>query len=144
MSEMVGHALCGREHLVAQLFHAARERVDLRQVRAHVMAFRDDALPEINRDPARLEEYAFAIFHDPAAAPEQLHLFRERVRDLHRPHVVPEWRVGALRRVIVQDQEVADPIIFQVDQAVEFVAIERRDFRLRKQLDKAVIAAWIR
>ena len=109
---------------VAERLRTSGERVERRQVRAHVMAFGNDALAHVDRDPTRIEEHAFAIFDDAAAAAEQFDLLCERIGHRHRPHIVPEARVGPLGGVIMEDQEVADAVIFHVDQAIEFIAVE--------------------
>ena len=80
------------------------------------MALGEDALAGVDRDPARIEEHALAVLHDAAAAAEQLHLLGQAVRDRHGAHIVPERRVDARGRVIMQDQEIADAIIFKIDQ----------------------------
>jgi hypothetical protein len=98
-----------------------------RQVGALVVTRREHALAEIDRNPARVEEHALAILHDAPAAAKQLHLLRQAVGDRHRPDVVPEVRIVAFGGMVMEDQEVADAIIFQVDDAVELVAIARRD-----------------
>jgi hypothetical protein len=105
----------------------------LRQhIDALVVAFGQHALADVHRHPARIEEQPFAVFDHTSPAPEQLHFLLERIRDAHGPDIVPEGRVGPLGRVIMEDQEIADPVIFGVDQPVEFVAVGGRDLPLRK------------
>ncbi|VVT14865.1 conserved hypothetical protein [Sphingomonas aurantiaca] len=101
---------------------------------------RHDALSEIDRDPARFEEQPLTILRHASSAAEKVDLVGEGGRDLHRPDMVPEVRIVARRGVIMQDQEIADAVIFHVDHAVEFGPVRRGDtvsaHILREQLDQ--------
>src|SRR3712207_5489135 len=94
-----GFATGGAESGDLTLQARFRERLALR-----IEAPRDDILPEIDGDPARLEEHALAIIDDVAALAEQLHLVAQRVGQLHRPAMVPERSVVPLRCAIMEDQ----------------------------------------
>ena len=142
---MIRHTLGIRPDVAAERLPAAGKRVRGGRSARRSWPSRNDALAEVDRDPARIEEHAFAIFDDAAAAAEQFDLFGERLGDRHRPDIIPERRVGPLGRVIVEDQEVADPVIFQIDQAVEFVAVEGGNLASRETVRQGpVIAAWMR
>ena len=56
----------------------------------------------------------------PLAAP-QLDLLGQAVRDIHRPAMVPELGIVALGGVVVQDDEVADVLVFLDQARVVFV-----------------------
>ena len=82
---MVGHGFGARADFIAECSHRLVQRRGVGQVGAQVIAFGNDALADVDGDPARIEEHALAIFRDAPAPPEQLHFFRERVGHLHRP-----------------------------------------------------------
>ncbi|PAV70132.1 hypothetical protein WR25_17276 [Diploscapter pachys] len=126
--------LCG--NLFGKIANATTQVAAGGRIGARVPPLRYDALAHVDRDPRCIQEHALTILHHPAAPAPQLQLLRQAVGDRHRPHIIPERRVAPRRRVIVQDQEVADPVIFQVDHTVELVAIRCAGAPVREQLDQ--------
>src|SRR6202020_2696231 len=74
-------------------------------------------------EPAALREKPLGFTEQPALALEQLHLMPQRLRDRHRARIVPKWRVAALRRVVMQDDEVADVLELAPRQPVVLVDV---------------------
>ena len=64
--------------------------------------------------PGHVREQLIAFAEDPAMAAEQVDLLAQRVGDVHVPAVAPELRIVALRGVVVQDDEVADALVFEL------------------------------
>ena len=67
---------------------------------------------------------------------EQVHLLLQAFRYFHRAAVVPERRVVALRRVVVQHQEVADLVDLEVRLAIELVDIVLVEIAVREQVEQ--------
>src|SRR5437763_1472556 len=74
----------------------------------------NDALPDIDGDPAGLEEQALAVFRHPPGASEERDLLLEAGGHRHLAQMVPEVGIVALGRMVMEDEEVADPVIFEV------------------------------
>ena len=138
---MVRHGARLFPNFGAQSFHPSSEDVSGRQVGAHVMALREHLLAEVNRDPARIQEYALAIFRNASSTSEQLDFRVQGIRNLHRSNMIPKRRIGTVRRMVVENQKVANAVVFKVDQAVELIAVQGRNVTLREQFDQRVIAA---
>ena len=85
-----------------------------------MVSARDDALADHHLQPAQFGEQLAVLAVDPAVAAEQIHLALQGVGDAHRPAVVPERRVVALRGLVVQDDEVADTLVFELGLRVVF------------------------
>src|SRR5579884_2107219 len=100
------------------------------------MTFGKHPLSGEDGNPARIEEHALAPLHHATASSEQLDLLQKRIWNAHVLDIVPEGTARAVRRVIVENQEVPDPVIFTIDEAVELVAVDRRDFTLGEKVDE--------
>jgi hypothetical protein len=57
-------------------------------------------------DPARGGEEILRILQHRSMTTKQLDLLVQRLWDRHFPAILPEWRVGALARLVVQDDAV--------------------------------------
>jgi len=112
------------------------ETVQRHPIGAAIVVPGHNMLSEIDREPARLEKQSARVRLDSAARPKQSDLRGEAVWNGHRTHIVPKRRIAPARRVVVQDQEVADPIVFNGDEVVELIAIDVRDFFVREQLEQ--------
>ena len=80
------------------------------------------------------------IMRNNGAPLERLDLCAQAVRPGHLAHIPPE-RFLALVEHIMQHQEVADPVIFQIHQPVIFIDIRSGTMRLRKQREQVQDAA---
>ena len=124
---MIRHLRHGLANLTAQLIHPLGKAERIRRVGPLIPDVGDDALADIDGDPARFEEQTLAVPRDPGLAAPQLDLLVEAVGHLHRPDMIPEARIVAVGGVVMKDQEVADPVIFEVDEPVERIAVGRID-----------------
>jgi len=88
-----------------------------------VIASRAQTLPVHYLEPAELREQFVAFAEDAALALEQLHLQAQRLGDRHGAAIVPERRVISLRRVVMQNDEVADMLKFATRLPIVFVDI---------------------
>ena len=88
-----------------------------------VVALGRDALTDEQRDPTAVEEQAAARPVECARGAEPLDALAQSVGDRHRPGVIPEARISARRRVVMQDQEIAHVVILLVDEGVEARAL---------------------
>jgi len=71
-----------------------------------------DSLADHHCQPARFGEQFLVLANDAPGAAKDVDLVRQAVRRFERPAIVPEVGVVALRRAIMQHQEVADIDVF--------------------------------
>ena len=115
---MHGHCADGRGDRVAQAVQALLQRSGGNRIGALVPPFRHNPLAYQHRYPALLEEQPLGVALDPARAAEKLDLGGKAVRDRHGAHVIPEGGIGTGGGVIVEDEEIAHPVIFIVDPSI--------------------------
>src|SRR5690606_4560564 len=121
-----GHRVGGSGDAVAYGIEAAADRVVGYRRHGRIAGLRHDALSEQDRDPARCREQLFLVAEDAASFAKQRDLVAQRVRNLHRPAIVPERRVVAFGRAIVQDDEIAHLLELERHVPVVFVADDLR------------------
>src|SRR5205823_1995087 len=90
----------------------ARGFVQRKHAHKGIVRLREFALAEEHRNPAVFGEQVVLIAeHAPLAAPE-IDLLRQAVWNLHRPAMIPELGIIASGRPIMEDDEVADALLF--------------------------------
>src|SRR3546814_3941951 len=62
---------------------------------------------------------ALRIEFDAPACPPKVHLALQRFGHRHRTDMIPEVRIVASRRMVMEDQEIADAVIFHIHQRSE-------------------------
>src|SRR3546814_9761604 len=95
------------------------------QVGGGVVAAGLDPLPDQRGEPARFGEQLVMFAKDAARRAEDGKLFLQPLGRVERAAGVPEGRVGALGRLVVKDEEIADIDIF-----AQRLAIARKSTRL--------------
>ena len=95
--------------------------------------------PLTNHDllPGYFVEQFVALFKNLTRAFEQVYAVCERVRDIHIATVDPELTVCALVDLVVQDDEIADVLKFNLRLAIELVDFRLLDAVVWEVLDKS-------
>jgi hypothetical protein len=126
------HALADDGFNICQEKRDLLVRLDADQ---RIVAARNDPLPQEDLDPALLGEEFVVLAEHPAVGGEEVHLPPQRRGDLHVAAMAPEGRVVAvaLGGLVVQDDEVADALVFEVALAIEFVDSGRIETGVRQQ-----------
>src|SRR5579884_1826264 len=91
-----------------------------------------NALAQHHLYPACKPEQLIAGTEELAVRFEQFDIGLETVRNLHGSDVIPELGVGALRSVIVENEEVADPLIFKIRLVIVRILKHLRTTGVRK------------
>ena len=76
------------------------------------------SLPDVHRQPRRRAEQVGIALNQAAVATEMLDLGLERIGNVHCRAIAPEFGVIARRELVVQDQEIADPLVLVDGNAV--------------------------
>src|SRR5574338_961196 len=88
-----------------------------------IVGARHQTLAEKDLDPAFLAEQLFALAEDATVRAPKVDLALKRRRELHRPAVAPEVRIVSLVRPIVEDDEVAHPLPFEIGLPIELILV---------------------
>src|SRR5690606_6237728 len=131
-----GHALDSCGVLRIDISQMSGEFARRHPVRRWIVLSWDDILPKENRKPTRVEKHSLAVLGDNAALAEQLHPIGQRIRNLHRPAIVPERGVVTQRRVVVQDDEIPDALVLERHDPVEFRLAHRIEALVGEEVDE--------
>jgi len=94
------------------------------------------ALPPQHLQPARQLEQVLGRAEDAGRLAKQLDAVAQRIRDRHVPASVPERFAHAVVRVVVQDDEVADVVVFRSGRAIELAAPLLDTTQMREMQDE--------
>src|SRR4029077_19518408 len=84
--------------------------------------------------PAGRREELGTIAEKAPGLGEQPYIFTQRVGNIHVPAVAPQLRVVALRGAVMQDQEVADALVFELSLRVIGLLQNRIEIPARKEV----------
>src|SRR5690348_12861407 len=104
---MIGHRARRIEHGPPQRLQMNGQAVSRHCVRERIVTARYHSLSDIDSDPARIEKTTLPVGHEGTAFAKEFHPVGQGLRKLHRAAVVPESRVRAFRRVVMEDEEIA-------------------------------------
>src|SRR5690606_9351678 len=94
----------------AQSFAVVAHASDVESVDERVVSSRPDLLAEKDRDPVRVDEELVVFAEESSGCPEKIDLALQGARNAHRAAIIPEWRIVAAGRMVVQHDEVADAL----------------------------------
>src|SRR6185369_2216862 len=126
----------GLEHGDTHLLERTGDLTLVEPVDDRLIFFRNDALAEHRRHPARDIEQ-FCIGKDPRLVAELIDPSGETVWNAHVRALLPEVGIVALHRLVVKDDEVANPLEQALHAAVIFVALDRVEALVREQSNEA-------
>src|SRR5690606_10308885 len=126
------HVVGGLADRLLDVSEPSAQLVFAHHVDQRIVAARADVLTDHDREPARIVEELVVLAEDAAAVSEQIHLVLEEVGDAHVAAVVPERRVVALGRLVVEHDEIADPLELPGHYAVVLLDLGRREPAIRK------------
>ena len=110
----------------------------LDRVRERMPVLRNDALTDHHLHPATQVEQFVQAREYAARLTEKLDPMMQRFRDLHGAELVPEGFADAAIRMVMEDDEVAEPLHFERRARIVALARELADFPSGQQLQQPV------
>src|SRR5581483_5722732 len=96
-----------------------------------------DAQADVDREPTRRREGLFLQGDDPAGPREEIPFVRQGRRQRHGAAMAPEGRIIPLRGGVMQNEKVAQPLVFEGREAIVFGADRRLEVAVGEQREQA-------